>query len=45
MQAAMSNIGVHAAAAEIFMLSAVCVVLLVDVFLSDRTRWRRHVRR
>jgi NADH-quinone oxidoreductase subunit N len=39
MQAAMSNIGVHAAAAEIFMLSAVCVVLLVDVFLSDRTRW------
>jgi NADH-quinone oxidoreductase subunit N len=39
MQAAMSNLGMHAAAAEIFMLSAVCVILLVDVFLSDRTRW------
>ena len=39
MQAAMSNMGLHAAAAEIFMLSAVCVILLVDVFLSDRTRW------
>jgi NADH-quinone oxidoreductase subunit N len=39
MQAAMSSIGIQAAAAEIFMLSAVCVILLVDVFLSDRTRW------
>ena len=39
MQAAMSNMGLQAAAAEIFMLSAVCVILLVDVFLSDRTRW------
>ena len=39
MQAAMSNMGIHAAAAEIFMLSAVCVILLVDLFLSDRTRW------
>jgi NADH-quinone oxidoreductase subunit N len=43
MQAAMSNIGLHAAAAEIFMLSAVCVILLVDVFLSDRTRWITYV--
>jgi NADH-quinone oxidoreductase subunit N len=29
----------QAAAAEIFMLSAVCVILLIDVFLSDRNRW------
>ena len=29
----------HAAAAEIFILTAICVILLVDVFLSDRTRW------
>jgi NADH-quinone oxidoreductase subunit N len=43
MQAAMSNMGLHAAAAEIFMLSAVCVILLVDVFLSDRTRWITYV--
>lgn len=28
-----------AAAAEIFVLGAICVILLVDVFLSDRTRW------
>lgn len=28
-----------AAAAEIFVLCAVCVILLVDVFLSDRNRW------
>jgi NADH-quinone oxidoreductase subunit N len=29
----------QAAAAEIFLLSAICVILLVDVFLSDRSRW------
>ena len=28
-----------AAAAEIFIVGAICLVLLVDVFLSDRTRW------
>jgi NADH-quinone oxidoreductase subunit N len=39
MQAIISQFGLQAAAAEIFLLSAVCVVLLVDVFLSDRTRW------
>ena len=27
------------AAAEIYLLLAICVVLLVDVFLSDRHRW------
>lgn len=35
----MSEFGIHAAAAEIFLLGAICVVLLVDVFLSERTRW------
>ena len=29
----------QAAAAEIFLLAAICVILLVDVFLSDRMRW------
>ena len=29
----------QAAAPEIFVLSAVCVILLIDVFLSDRRRW------
>lgn len=28
-----------AASAEIFMIAAICAILLVDVFLSDRTRW------
>jgi NADH-quinone oxidoreductase subunit N len=28
-----------AASAEIFVLAAICVILLVDVFLSDRNRW------
>jgi NADH-quinone oxidoreductase subunit N len=36
---ALANSGLQAAAAEIFMLCAVCVVLLIDVFLSDRRRW------
>jgi len=39
MQAVLSNFGLQAAAAEIFLLTAICVVLLVDVFLSDRSRW------
>jgi NADH-quinone oxidoreductase subunit N len=39
MQAAMANFGLETVAAEIFLLGAVCVVLLVDVFLSDRNRW------
>jgi NADH-quinone oxidoreductase subunit N len=29
----------QAAAAEIFLLSAICVILLVDVFLDDSKRW------
>jgi NADH-quinone oxidoreductase subunit N len=39
MEAVVSNFGMQAAAAEIFLLTAVCVILLVDVFLSDRLRW------
>jgi NADH-quinone oxidoreductase subunit N len=39
MSTVMSELGMQAAAAEIFLLCAICVVLLVDVFLSDRFRW------
>jgi NADH-quinone oxidoreductase subunit N len=39
MEAVVSNFGLQAAAAEIFLLTAICVILLVDVFLSDRSRW------
>src|SRR5262245_44102372 len=28
-----------AVSAEIFMIMAICVILLVDVFISDRSRW------
>lgn len=28
-----------AASAEIFVLAAICAILLIDVFLSERTRW------
>lgn len=34
-----SQLGGEAAAAEAFLLTAVCVVLLIDVFLTDRWRW------
>lgn len=43
MQAVLSNLGVQAAAAEAFLLTAVCAILLVDVFLSERTRWVTYV--
>ena len=39
MEAVVTNFGMQAAAAEIFLLSAICVILLVDVFLSDNKRW------
>jgi NADH-quinone oxidoreductase subunit N len=39
MESVVSNLGLQAAAAEIFLLTAVCVILLVDVFLSDSKRW------
>lgn len=35
----MNHFGMPATAAELFLLGAICVILLVDVFLSDRTRW------
>lgn len=34
-----ASLNFAAASAEIFMISAICVILLVDVFLNDRTRW------
>ena len=34
-----SHLNLQAASAEIFMIAAICVILLVDVFLSDRSRW------
>lgn len=39
MEAVVTNFGMQAAAAEIFLLSAICVILLIDVFLSDSKRW------
>jgi len=39
MEAVVTNFGMQAAAAEIFLLAAICVILLVDVFLSDSKRW------
>ncbi len=39
MEAVVTNLGMQAAAAEIFLLSAICVILLVDVFLDDSKRW------
>lgn len=34
-----ANFNLQAASAEIFLIAAICVILLVDVFLSDRSRW------
>jgi NADH-quinone oxidoreductase subunit N len=39
MESVITNLGLQAAAAEIFLVSAICVILLIDVFLSDRRRW------
>lgn len=39
MDAAMNHFGMPATAAELFLLGAICVILLIDVFLSERTRW------
>ena len=35
----LANLNLPVASAEIFMIAAICVVLLIDVFLSDRSRW------
>jgi NADH-quinone oxidoreductase subunit N len=37
--ASITSLDLALAAPEIFMLAAICVVLLVDLFLSDRQRW------
>ncbi|MFL6576113.1 MAG: NADH-quinone oxidoreductase subunit NuoN [Povalibacter sp.] len=34
-----THLNLGAASAEIFMIAAICVILLIDVFLSDRSRW------
>jgi NADH-quinone oxidoreductase subunit N len=34
-----SSFNFAAASAEIYMIAAICVILLVDVFLSERNRW------
>lgn len=39
MEAVVTNFSMQAAAAEIFLLTAICVILLVDVFLDDSKRW------
>src|SRR5687768_13665209 len=39
MEAVVTNYGMQAAAAEIILLTAICVILLVDVFLDDSKRW------
>ena len=39
MESIINNLGMHAVAAEIFLMGAICVILLIDVFLSDRLRW------
>lgn len=38
-QAVISATEYAAASAEIFVLGAICAILLIDVFLSDRNRW------
>jgi NADH-quinone oxidoreductase subunit N len=39
MEPVITSVEFAAVSAEIFVLSAVCAILLIDVFLSDRTRW------
>ena len=37
--ASITQLDLTLAAPELFMLAAICVVLLVDLFLTERTRW------
>lgn len=39
MESIINSLGMHAVAAEIFLMGAICVILLIDVFLSDGKRW------
>lgn len=43
MESMIANLGMQAAAAEIFLVGAICAILLIDVFLSDRLRWITYV--
>ena len=38
-----AEMGGQVAAAEVFLLAAACVILVVDVFLTERTRWVTYV--
>jgi NADH-quinone oxidoreductase subunit N len=38
-----AEMGGQVAAAEAFVLTALCVILVIDVFLTDRTRWLTYV--
>jgi NADH-quinone oxidoreductase subunit N len=38
-----AEMGGQVAAAEVFVLTALCVILVVDVFLTDRSRWLTYV--
>jgi NADH-quinone oxidoreductase subunit N len=37
------EMGGQVAAAEIFVLAAICVILVIDVFLTERSRWLTYV--
>jgi NADH-quinone oxidoreductase subunit N len=39
MEPVIASVEFAAVSAEIFVLSAVCAILLIDVFLTERTRW------
>jgi NADH-quinone oxidoreductase subunit N len=38
-----AEMGGQVAAAEVFVLTALCVILVIDVFLTDRSRWLTYV--
>jgi NADH-quinone oxidoreductase subunit N len=38
-----AEMGGQVAAAEVFVIAALCVVLVIDVFLTDRSRWLTYV--
>ncbi len=38
-----TEMGGQAASAEVFVIAALCVILVIDVFLTDRSRWLTYV--
>jgi len=38
-----TEMGGQVAAAEVFVLTATCVILVIDVFLTERSRWLTYV--